>query len=313
MSMPPEVSVVIPCYNAEPFVGEAIESVLGQTHDSIELIVVDDGSTDRSLEVIRSFGDDVQVIAQENHGACHARNRGAEAAEGAYLMFLDADDVIGPTTIQALRDAIGERNEALARCPWKRLVATSNGWERRPSGKSADPPEDDPILGWLRGWFVPPCGLLWTREAFRTAGDWDEQLTRNQDGDLVLRALTQGVPLLKSEEGRALYRQHGPERTSISSNTSDDALHSQARFLRKVTERLRTQGRLDPYRRVLGRRYYTLARRLALSDVEASKTYERRARDLAGAAAVTGTFVHRWMDEVLGLQTKEHVLRALRS
>jgi hypothetical protein len=52
---------------------------------------------------------------------------------------------------------------------------------------------------------------------------------------------------------------------------------------------------------------------LALSDVEASKTYERRARELAGAAAMTGTFVHRWMDEVLGLQTKEHVLRALRS
>jgi glycosyltransferase involved in cell wall biosynthesis len=309
-----EVSVIIPCYNAEPFVGEAIESVLAQTHDSVELIVVDDGSTDRSLDVIRSFGDDVQVIAQENHGACHARNRGAETAEGAYLMFMDADDVIGPTTIQALRDAIGERDDALARCSWERLVHTSEGWTRRPSGKAENPPEDDPILGWLSGWFVPPCGLLWAREAFEAAGPWDEKLRANQDGDLVLRALLEGVELVKAEHGQALYRVHdraGYE--SVSSRSSGEALRSRGRVLGKVTRRLRDVDRLDPYQDVIARKYYTLARRLAVKDAPTSRKFEDRAYALAGPSIRTGSWPHRLLTRLIGLQAKERLHHALRS
>jgi glycosyltransferase involved in cell wall biosynthesis len=314
MSTSPRVSVIIPCYNAEPFVGEAIESVLGQTHDSVELIVVDDGSTDRSLDVIRSFGDDVQVIAQENHGACHARNRGAEAAEGAYLMFMDADDVIGPATIQALRDAIGERDEALARCPWERLAHSSEGWTRRPSGKADDPPEDDPIRGWLSGWFVPPCGLLWTRKAFETAGPWDETLRANQDGDLVLRTLLEGVNLVKAEHGRALYRVHdraGYE--SVSSRSSEEALRSRGRVLSKVTRQLRDIDRLDPYQDVIARKYYTLARRLAVKDAPTSRQFEARAYALAGPSIRTGSWPHRLLTRLIGLQAKERFLQVFRS
>jgi glycosyltransferase involved in cell wall biosynthesis len=313
MSTTSEISVIIPCYNAEPFVGEAIESVLAQTHDSIELIVVDDGSTDRSLEVIRSFGDDVQVIAQENHGACYARNRGGEAAEGAYLMFMDADDVIAPETIQALRDAIGERDEALARCRWKRLIETSEGWTVQPSTKAPAPPQNDPILGWLSGWFVPPCGLLWTRNAFETAGPWDEELAANQDGDLVLRGLLNGVSLVEANHGQTLYRKHNrPGYESVSSRSSEKALRSRGRVLDKVTRLLEDQGRLAPYRDVIARKYYTLARRLAVRDAKSSRRFEARAYALAGTSIRTGSWPHRLVTQLIGLQAKERLRQSLR-
>jgi glycosyltransferase involved in cell wall biosynthesis len=86
------VSVVIPCYNAEKYVAEAIESVLKQSYKNVETIVVDDGSTDHSIEVIRSFGDRVRLEQISHQGACAARNRGLQLSRGEFIQFLDADD-----------------------------------------------------------------------------------------------------------------------------------------------------------------------------------------------------------------------------
>jgi glycosyltransferase involved in cell wall biosynthesis len=89
----PLVSVVIPCYNAEAYLGEAIDSVLGQKAGPFEIIVVDDGSTDGSSGVARGFGEAVRYERQANAGIAAARNRGVELSAGRYLAFLDADDV----------------------------------------------------------------------------------------------------------------------------------------------------------------------------------------------------------------------------
>lgn len=86
------VSVVIPAYNAEKYIGRAIDSVLAQTRRPDEVIVVDDGSTDGTAEVIRSYGSNVRYIGQENGGASVARNSGIEAASSQWIAFLDADD-----------------------------------------------------------------------------------------------------------------------------------------------------------------------------------------------------------------------------
>lgn len=90
----PLVSIIIPCYNAELFVGEAIESALGQTYPNVEIIVIDDGSTDGSLDVISSFGDRIRWDTGPNRGGCAARNRGIELARGKFIQFLDADDLL---------------------------------------------------------------------------------------------------------------------------------------------------------------------------------------------------------------------------
>ncbi|MBK8909688.1 MAG: glycosyltransferase [Rhodospirillales bacterium] len=104
----PLVSIIIPCWNAEAFVGEAIDSALAQTYRNAEVIVIDDGSTDGSLEVIKSYGDRIRWETGPNRGAPAARNRGLALAAGAYVLFLDADDLLLPPAIQALFAALIE-------------------------------------------------------------------------------------------------------------------------------------------------------------------------------------------------------------
>jgi glycosyltransferase involved in cell wall biosynthesis len=97
------VSVVIPCYNQARFLGEAIESVLSQSYRAFEVVVVDDGSTDNTSEVVARYaGADagVRLIRQENRGLAGARNRGLAEAEGEYVVFLDSDDRLLPDALQ---------------------------------------------------------------------------------------------------------------------------------------------------------------------------------------------------------------------
>jgi GT2 family glycosyltransferase len=93
------VSIVIPCFNREQYIGDAIESCLRQTHAAAEIIVVDDGSTDRSVERIQSHGPRVTCIQSTNHGPGHARNLGVKAATGAFVQFLDSDDLLAPDAV----------------------------------------------------------------------------------------------------------------------------------------------------------------------------------------------------------------------
>ena len=96
----PLVSAVIPAYNAQSFIARAVSSVLGQTYRPVECIVVDDGSTDGTAEVVRSLGGGVRLVSQANKGVSSARNKGAEVATGSVLAFLDADDVWVPEKLE---------------------------------------------------------------------------------------------------------------------------------------------------------------------------------------------------------------------
>lgn len=96
----PMVSVVIPCYNAEAFIKEAVYSALVQTVSPCEVLVIDDGSTDKSVDALSLFGNSVRVIPQFNHGESIARNRGMAEARGEWIAFLDADDIWHPTKLE---------------------------------------------------------------------------------------------------------------------------------------------------------------------------------------------------------------------
>ncbi|WP_372716856.1 glycosyltransferase family 2 protein [Novipirellula sp.] len=96
----PLISVVIPCYNASVFIRETLDSVRSQTYKPLEVIIVDDGSTDDSVAIAESYGSFVSVIQQENQGESVARNRGIEEAKGDWIAFLDADDVWAPKKLQ---------------------------------------------------------------------------------------------------------------------------------------------------------------------------------------------------------------------
>ena len=98
--MKPRVTVVIPCFNAARFLRETLESALNQSHAPIEVLVIDDGSTDQSAAIAASYGPPVRVISQTNQGESVARNRGIEEARGSWIAFLDADDIWLPEKLE---------------------------------------------------------------------------------------------------------------------------------------------------------------------------------------------------------------------
>lgn len=314
-----KISVVVPCYNKAPFVGTAIRSVLDQTHDDTEVIVVDDGSSDGSWSIIQSFGDTVRTRRQENQGACHARNRGAERASGDALMFLDADDALTPSTLSSLADTLRDSQCDIASCPWNFLVWDGRSWVRKAHGKSEHPPQNDYILGWLTGWFIPCHALLWDRETYEATGGWDENIHANQDGDIIFRALLNNANIKHSGEGLALYRDFdGLDRSSLKTKKTKETVLSRARVLERLAERLAQQDSLDRYAEAIGRGLHTFAKRGFSVDRPHPDWYTRRlneiaktARDMAGRQAITGTTAHRIACYLLGLGRKEELAHYL--
>ncbi len=305
------VSVIIPCYNADSFVGETIVSVLEQTWPQVELVVVDDGSSDNSWQVIQSFGERVKAVRQTNGGGCRARNVGAKAARGDYLMFLDADDTLAPDTLEHLVHAIGDGGD-IAACPWRRLENKGDGWVKAPSSLTENPPRGDFLLGWLSGWYIPPCAILWRREAYEATGGWDENLTANQDGDLVLRALLAGNRIVRTTAGEAFYRDHGTVRLSTSKNIgSVKALRSRMLVLEKVTARLSERGALATYAVTIGQTYHNLARNNFANSSDLARECVRLSETYAGSQSVIGSFLHCTLCRLLGVERKERLAGTL--
>lgn len=134
----PVVSVVMPAHNAADFIDDAIHSVLGQTFADFELLIVDDASTDKTLEVVGQFGDErIRVIScKRNGGAAKARNRGVRAARGRYIAFIDADDLWQPSKLEKQVAFMRERNSAFSFGSY--VFADAKG---RPKGKVVRVPE----------------------------------------------------------------------------------------------------------------------------------------------------------------------------
>lgn len=112
--MVPFVSIVIPCYNAEDWIESTIESALAQTWTNYEVVVVDDGSTDGSLEIVKSFGRRIRWETGPNRGGCAARNRGAEIAKGKWIQFLDSDDLLLPECLSSKVDFVIRNPEKIS-------------------------------------------------------------------------------------------------------------------------------------------------------------------------------------------------------
>ncbi|MBI4698013.1 MAG: glycosyltransferase family 2 protein, partial [Nitrospirae bacterium] len=118
-----KISIIMPCFNAERFISGSVASALGQTHKDIELIVVNDGSADRSLQILQGISDPrLKIIDQPNRGVCAARNRGLSEATGAYVAFLDADDTWKHDCLEKLHNALRSVPDAVAAyCGWQNI------------------------------------------------------------------------------------------------------------------------------------------------------------------------------------------------
>jgi glycosyltransferase involved in cell wall biosynthesis len=226
----PLISVVVPCYNAEPYVVASLRSVLAQQasgEPDLEVIVVDDGSRDGSVAAIRAAQLPVTIVEQANAGVAAARNAGIARARGRYVAFIDADDIWLPGKLQAQRSL-------LAQNPGARMCYTA--WQTWPSLDPEPPAELLATLGrqasdtqrwagasgWIYGELLQDC-VVWTstvlaeRTLLEEAGGFDPSLRIGEDYDLWLR-LSRVTPIPRVAAPLALYRLH-PASTTRSTPT----------------------------------------------------------------------------------------------
>ncbi len=202
----PNVSVVIPTHDRLGLVDEAVASVLEQTFPDLELVVVDDGSTDGTAEHLAArFSDPrLRIVVQENRGASAARNRGAAETSGEWLAFLDSDDRWLPRKLE-------RQLEALAAHPDHPAAYTEEIWYR--NGRWANPRKiHAKYSGWIFERCLPLCiispsSILMRREVFEALGGFDESLPACEDYDLWLRLAARHPVLLVPE--RLIVKRNG--------------------------------------------------------------------------------------------------------
>ncbi|MCC5929257.1 MAG: glycosyltransferase [Cyclobacteriaceae bacterium] len=199
------VSVIIPCYNSAYFIEDTIKSALCQTYSDIEVIVVDDGSTDNSIEIIKKYP--VQLIQQKNAGACAARNRGFAVSKGDFIQYLDADDLLSPNKIADQVAQLNGRNDIISNGKWGRFYTSEPLREEIKWGPHTSIQKDLSPVDWLcqnrmsqtSCWFTP-------RKLIEKAGAWDETLHQNQDGEFFTRVIAQATEVKYCETAKVYYR-----------------------------------------------------------------------------------------------------------
>lgn len=223
----PLVTVVIPAYNSADYISEALDSVIAQDYPAIEIIVIDDGSTDNTREVVSAYGDRVRLIAQENQGSAVARNKGIQQAQGKYIAFLDADDVWWCHKIFFQIEALTANGHKMAYSRFIWWYMDVNGKFINPEAEFAKTPNpniftDRIVTGSPYAELLLDC-IVWTstviveKAELENVGMFDEQLRKGQDYDLWLK-LSRRIDMLGLEQATALYRIHP---TSITSSIKD--------------------------------------------------------------------------------------------
>lgn len=203
------ISVIIPCFNAGNYIEEAVQSAINQSYANVELLVVDDGSTDRSREILTSLaadhGDRMTILHQNNKGPYPARNLALRHARGEYIAFLDADDYWRLDCLEKLHSALVSSDAVLAYCGWQNIGLDG------PASKPYIPPDyefESKLESFLSGaspW--PIHAALIRRDILETAGGFSEEYPTCMDYDLWLRVAISN-PIKRVGEVLAFYRHH---------------------------------------------------------------------------------------------------------
>ena len=241
--MTPRVSVVIPVFNGERFVADAVKSALAQSLRELEVIVVDDGSEDSTPDVVDALSDDrIRYVRQENQGLAGARNRGIEEAGADLIAFLDADDLWFPCKLT--KQLAGMRSDAVVYSDvafWDaatgRVIGPYEVFDRFPGDRSKF--SGDILLGLLGQNFVHPSSVVLHRDRLQEVGPFDPGLLLVEDWDLWLR-LAERVPFRRVDAPLVLVRRRAD---SLQSDATGMTACAEI-VLQRAAHRLAEQGRL---------------------------------------------------------------------
>lgn len=313
-SYEPLVSIIIPCYNCEDYVVEAIDSVLSQTYSNCEIIVVDDGSTDGSLEVLGGFGRDIRLESGINRGGCAARNRGIDLARGEYIKFLDADDAL-------YHDAITTQVDLSSRIPadticYGRVVDYETHQlvlDHRPPVQSFD--REEMVRFCVLNEILTSCPL---HRSVLLKGNtrFDEGLERGQEWNFHIRLAANGVRFMKHNDLVYKYRNHASKtRVSTLDLTPNSGTANAERFMRTFSYLEKTFTPLPPLlKQAIHTKVYTAARNYAASqNLPAAEELFAFARTMQPDQISLKLKFHQLLTQVLGILGAESLIRTGRS
>lgn len=274
--MNPLVSAVIPTYNRASTICRAVDSILQQTYSSIEVIVVDDGSKDSTLEVLSAYGSRIRVVAQENKGPAIARNRGIEAAHGSIVAFLDSDDIWLPTKIEKQVALMEKAHPSFPCCLCNARLHLGAGVTTSSFSYALLSPAHPEGL-WLNVseilatrfiMFIQMAAIR--RTALEKIGGFDESITYLEDYDLPLRLSFQG-PWTYLAEPLVDYAEGSPESWSKQAHSDKKRLlEFKAKILRRAVEETRNREDLGKTCRLLTQSLRSTLRLMQATDLLAS-------------------------------------------
>jgi len=255
--MKPLVSILIPAFNAQEWIADTIKSALEQTWPRKEIIIVDDGSTDQTLSIARQFASkDVAVVTQENQGASTARNRAYSLAQGEYIQWLDADDLLAPDKILKQVEALAyvRSERTLLSSAWGHFMYRFYRAEFQPTPLWCDL---SPVEWLLRKMehnnHMQTATWLVSRELTEAAGPWDTRLSLDDDGEYFCRVILASDGIRFIPESRVYYRMTGSNRLSHSggSNKKQDShiisIHLHVSYLRSLEDSERVRAACTKY------------------------------------------------------------------
>jgi glycosyltransferase involved in cell wall biosynthesis len=206
MTANPLVSIIIPAYNGDRFIGPALDSLFHQTYKAYEIIVIDDGSTDQTFQILEPYFDRIQYIYQNNQGVAAARNRGLELAQGEFVVFLDQDDVCWPDKLATQIACFQAHPDVgIVHSGWRLIDAKNQAM------RDVTPWHNVPVLdlsGWLQWMPVLFSAMMFRRDWLLRVGKLDSHFKQACDVDLVQRLALLGCQTAWVKQITVDYRQH---------------------------------------------------------------------------------------------------------
>jgi glycosyltransferase involved in cell wall biosynthesis len=301
-----KVTIGIPVYNCESWIRESIASALAQTWLRKEVVVVDDGSEDRTPTVCEKFGQQIRYVRQDRRGGNAARNRILSMASGDWIQYLDADDYLLPNKIQTLLETLPNEVIDLVLSP----TITETWRNGSPIARTAQ--EFNPPLDWYRAWlgwrFPQTGGCLWRKQFLQTIGGWNEELTCNQDYELYLRALQAEARIHYVAIPGAVYRLWSDGTVSRKDKTT--VILGRTDLIKQFLEWLEMNGRANPdHRREAAITCFESARTLATQDLAVATRYylDRKREGLIEIAGSAAPGRYRFIVSLLGFRAAEQI------
>lgn len=310
-----KVSVIIPCFNNEDFIEQAMLSALNQSYAHYEVIVIDDGSTDGSLDIIRSFGDRIRCETGSNRGAPAARNRGLGLAQGEFVKFLDADDLLLPDCLdrqvsQAQALPAGQKAIVYGDALWiDRQGQPLPGYPIQPRQ-----PGEDPVAHILAQNPLTSCPLH--RKAYlQEVGGFDPALPRGQEFDLHLRLVLAGVEFVHRPGPVYQYRDYSDAQRISNQGYSRHGPLAYYEVLQKQQQLIELKkGRPlpDAVRQLMARRFWMYGRGVLREGYgPEAKRYFTAARQLDPVHCIVGNAPYPAFVRLFGPQYAEKLMHIL--